>query len=153
MTNIPPLDLVTFQPCFRAWWASLQPDWRHIEGIDWPLGRETPEGETWDNIRKPGRTGFMAVILLLYWWRTAATNKVSKDEYSSALEDVCFVLECMLAEEDREGPAYAILSKLASRKRAAKGALPPSIDQANKGGSKRKMGDAGPARSMRMRIV
>ncbi|KAI0054667.1 hypothetical protein BV25DRAFT_1786157, partial [Artomyces pyxidatus] len=49
----------------RAWWISLQPDWR---GTEWPLHRATPPGETWENTMRGGANGFVITLIMMSWW-------------------------------------------------------------------------------------
>ena len=88
----PTVTIRSFAPAMRAWWCQLQPEWRKFPGLDWPLCRDTPDDETWIEVRKGGGNGIVGVIVCLYWWREAARSSMEHSEYESVLEDVAWVL-------------------------------------------------------------
>ncbi len=102
----PAVDLVAIQhadvPDFademRTWWKSLMPAWRVpvIANSDWPLTRNEPGdagvAKSWSAVRKAGVNGIFLVVLCLFWWRSAIKSATERDAYTSALEDVAWVL-------------------------------------------------------------
>ncbi|KAI0039149.1 hypothetical protein FA95DRAFT_1456158, partial [Auriscalpium vulgare] len=56
-----------FGRAWREWWTKMNPAWR-VGARDWPLGRVVVAEETWPELRKGGRNGFVLVLLTLVWW-------------------------------------------------------------------------------------
>ncbi|KAF7982531.1 hypothetical protein HWV62_28154 [Athelia sp. TMB] len=78
------------------WWRSLQPEWRRLDlscdlrghgGSDW----------NWDESRKGSQNGFSIVILSLGWWFAGLKTAKGKWGCGSAMKDVEWVLDQMLA--------------------------------------------------------
>lgn len=79
---------------------TIQPQWRVPVIEDWPLPRQIPEGESWQEARLGGSNGLFLVILCLYWWRKSAEeefDKVALAEYAAVAEDVAFVFKAILS--------------------------------------------------------
>ncbi|KAI0038272.1 hypothetical protein FA95DRAFT_1457067, partial [Auriscalpium vulgare] len=60
-----------FGRTWRQWWIKMNPAWR-VGKQDWPLCRDVVAEETWPELRKGGRNGFVIVLLTLVWWTAAA---------------------------------------------------------------------------------
>lgn len=72
------------------------PVWRKIEALgDWPLSRDVPPGEGWEELRIGGVLGMVNVLVMLIWWKESLTTKEETAEYDSILEDVHWVFECL----------------------------------------------------------
>lgn len=99
--RVPPcVDLASFPSQVRAWWSTIQPQWRVPVLDDWPLPQQIPAGESWQEARLGGSNGLMLIVLCLFWWRKSAEeefDKVALAEYTSVAEDVAFVFEAILS--------------------------------------------------------
>ena len=81
-----------FSQQWWAWWLSLQPKSR----ISGNVGDDTllPTIEMdWSHLQKPGRNGFLLMMLALVWWGKAVNRDVG---WLKAVVDVTAVLPCML---------------------------------------------------------
>lgn len=114
----PILDFDTFPDDFFDWWFNMQPSWRKLSGVRWPLPRNASPivGSEWIETRKGGLSGIITVVMALLWWKTQAKHTVHKKQYVSALEDVAWVLEQMLLAEN-----VGSISKRAKRNRTNRG--------------------------------
>jgi hypothetical protein len=83
-------DVEEFRRKWCTWWNSLQPSSRISE----------TKGETlpptvdmdWSRLQKPGKNGFLLIMLSLVWWGKAS----NRDEaWSTAIADVSTVLRCL----------------------------------------------------------
>ena len=83
-------DVEEFRRKWCTWWNSLQPSSRISE----------TKGETlpptvdmdWSRLQKPGKNGFLLIMLSLVWWGKAS----NRDEaWSAAVADVSTVLRCL----------------------------------------------------------
>ncbi|KAI0038914.1 hypothetical protein FA95DRAFT_1127559 [Auriscalpium vulgare] len=100
----PPLikDVEDFANRWRLWWIGLQPEWR---GSEWPLTRESHPSEEWTHCKIGGRNGFGLVLMTLSWWYGAAMTETEQREWESALEDVSWVAETIIAHlQGRQQP-------------------------------------------------
>lgn len=76
------------------------PPWR-ADGVPkrWPLLRNAPPNETWDEVRKGERNGVLLLLLTLSWWKAASDlGSEERDEYESALEDVAWLMPLLARE-------------------------------------------------------
>ena len=65
----PPIDDISaYAAQWWLWWKSIQPEWRTIDVASRPVHKGT---EAWDALQKPGKCGFVLVLLSLMWWRKA----------------------------------------------------------------------------------
>lgn len=75
-----------------AWWESLQPEWRLLDGV----GDETDFAQLEDGdlqaLEKPGVNGLLSVVASLFFWGTAvkAAGKKSK-RWDEAVDDLLYV--------------------------------------------------------------
>jgi hypothetical protein len=109
----PPVDKASeFGATWKAWWKTLQPEWRipDDDAHPWPLVRDLPQNERWQKLVKGGRNGFVLVLLSLTWWMMREKDESRKTvESSSAFADVHWALEQMIQvlraqhEQGREG--------------------------------------------------
>jgi hypothetical protein len=92
----PPMDKSSeFGALWKGWWTVLQPEWRVVDS--WPLAREGPVKEGWENLMKGGGNGFVLVILSLSWWMMKEKDETRAMVQSSvAFEDVEWALQHML---------------------------------------------------------
>jgi hypothetical protein len=81
------IDLQVFITAFWKWWDALNPPWRLRVDGHLKIGSAGP----WDSLYKPGQNGFLSVLQSLSWWR-GLLGVDSAEEWSSALEDVTWVL-------------------------------------------------------------
>ena len=79
-------DKVGFGQGWWNWWSSLLPDSRAVN--------DAPTVDMdWGKMNKPGRNGFLLVMLSLVWWRTASGGDGG---WWKAVTEVSTVLRCML---------------------------------------------------------
>jgi hypothetical protein len=105
----PPMDKSSeFGALWKGWWTVLQPEWRVVDS--WPLAREGPVKEGWENLMKGGGNGFVLVILSLSWWMMKEKDETRATVQSSvAFEDVEWALQHMLLilRERHEGSDHS----------------------------------------------
>ncbi|EIW81620.1 hypothetical protein CONPUDRAFT_154151 [Coniophora puteana RWD-64-598 SS2] len=89
-------DPQQFAKGWWAWWAHIQPQWRHIAApSDSVAPRLSREDGDWSAFDKPGQNGFLSVIVALKWWGSE-TSESSKDPlWEAAAEDVRWVMGCV----------------------------------------------------------
>lgn len=98
-------DPLDFGHRWRTWVTSLMPDWRKRNPKEWPLPREVPLGERWESIRKGGRDGILLLLMSLSWWKNAThEGSVARDEYESALEELAWLLQQLIAVSPSSPP-------------------------------------------------
>lgn len=74
---------------FKAWWQSLQPDWRVTD--DGALARG--EG-SWDALRRPGVNGLLSVMAALFFWAySVGEENANTAALELAIEDVSWALQ------------------------------------------------------------
>ncbi|KAI0045100.1 hypothetical protein FA95DRAFT_1450123, partial [Auriscalpium vulgare] len=67
-SKVPPTGkAATFARTWRGWWTAMQPAWRTAE-LSWPMSRAIVPGETWPELRKGGKKGFVIVLMTIVWW-------------------------------------------------------------------------------------
>lgn len=76
---------------FWKWWTSLQPDERVYNPESLTNTRPSKEMD-WEKLEKPGRNGFLLVMLQLTWWGTFSGNKAV---WLRTVKDVTAVLRCL----------------------------------------------------------
>ncbi|TDL13538.1 hypothetical protein BD410DRAFT_683500, partial [Rickenella mellea] len=69
-------DINKFASGWWSWWCALQPEWRPTSPSNRPL--MTGEG-SWEVLMKPGRNGFLSVVMGLYWWKQKLGDDNSAD--------------------------------------------------------------------------
>jgi len=79
------VDTELFGQQWWAWWLSLQPDSRKRHD-------EPTADMDWAKVQKPGKNGFLLIMLALVWWG-AASNR--EGEWLKAVADVTDVLRCI----------------------------------------------------------
>jgi len=79
-------DIAGFVQKWWDWWSSLQPDSRTAN--DMPM-----IDMDWEKLKKPGRNGFLLIILSLVWWGKASGRD---EEWQTAVAEFSKVLHCML---------------------------------------------------------
>ena len=110
-------DKEAFGQQWWAWWSSLQPDSR--------IRKDKPTTDMdWSKLQKPGKNGFLLIMLALVWWGVASNRD---GEWSRAVADVKDVLQCMreaVQESDKRGPLSGLgaanVASLVSSKRGRK---------------------------------
>lgn len=76
----------------------MQPDWRAT--TDGRLVHQ-PAGQ-WDVLHKPGKRGFVLILLALMWWRMATS--VPEPNWTAAIDDVGWILTSLLADARQSQP-------------------------------------------------
>ncbi|KAL0564633.1 SERTA domain-containing protein 3 [Marasmius crinis-equi] len=96
-----------------SWWEELQPQWRGFNDDDCPdLPKDYPEGGSWLALRVGGSNGITSVLAVLVYAAVQlehlpakANGREKRDQiearadWKAAVEDVSFVLDCMLRSE------------------------------------------------------
>ena len=83
------IDVDTFGRRWWAWWNLLQPKSR-IGDEDSP---QLPTSEMdWSGLRKPGKNGFLLIIISLVWWGKGSNQD---EQWIKAVTDVTAVLSCL----------------------------------------------------------
>lgn len=84
------IDKKTFSKQWWAWWFSLQPTSRTFDSEN--RASLPTSGMDWSQLNKPGKNGFLLIMLALVWW-----GKVSgrDGDWMKAVGDVSIVLRCM----------------------------------------------------------
>ena len=62
-TYRPSLNLSSFPSVFDAWWHSIQPKWRVLDGQEL-----TKDGVDFEPLRRPGVNGLLSVLAALFFW-------------------------------------------------------------------------------------
>ncbi|KDQ54198.1 hypothetical protein JAAARDRAFT_196935 [Jaapia argillacea MUCL 33604] len=101
----PPITSVdAYAETWRAWWCSMQPDWRG-GNVGFPMDQGVPSDETWDGIACGRKNGLYIVLMTLAWWIIAIKAdgcEPSQDvSFWSALGDVHFVLNHVILRNKR----------------------------------------------------
>ncbi|KAJ7511760.1 hypothetical protein B0H11DRAFT_2214638 [Mycena galericulata] len=82
-------DLKEFVNKWWAWWTSINPSWRRVNG------KLVQEGTgPWTELEFPGPNGFLNVVVCLKWWRGKLAE--GNEEWEKAVSDVSWVLSQML---------------------------------------------------------
>ncbi|KAL0564578.1 SERTA domain-containing protein 3 [Marasmius crinis-equi] len=96
-----------------SWWEELQPEWRGFNNDDRPdLPKDYPEGGSWLALRVGGSNGITSILAVLVYIAVQlehlpvkANGREKRDQiearadWKAAVEDVLFVLNCMLCSE------------------------------------------------------
>jgi hypothetical protein len=94
---------------FIAWWKNLQPSWRtDTSDACFRLFRDVPTGETWQELRKGGKTGIILVIMGLSWW-----VKAQHMEHDASVWSVVDDLRWVIQQMDRDLPSLLVSPKRA----------------------------------------
>jgi hypothetical protein len=91
------VDTGLFRQQWWAWWLLLHPD-------SWKPNDEPTTDMDWVKVQKPGKNGFLLIMLALVWWGAASSRD---GEWLRAVADVKGVLCCMceaLQQPARCGP-------------------------------------------------
>jgi len=92
----PPINGISaYELSFMKWWASLQPDWRLLEGGE--VDFSALEGD-WGGLRRPGLRGLLNVIVGLFYWALEVENeKKGHTRWLIAVDDCRVVCERLLS--------------------------------------------------------
>ncbi|KAL0566190.1 SERTA domain-containing protein 3 [Marasmius crinis-equi] len=104
-------DVYKFLEDWWKWWKLLQPDWRGFNDAGrLYLPEEYPEGGSWDTLRVGGSNGLTSVLAGLVYaavqlsrlsssgtGREKGEAKKARLDCAAAVEDVNYVLQCLLA--------------------------------------------------------
>jgi hypothetical protein len=103
------------------WWGSLQPEDRVCE----PHGQlQTPSiNMDWEELQKPGRDGFLLVMMTLTWWGKLSSTD---SEWMWAVRDASAVLHCLSTTTSPPSPSLSL--SLPHKCKAV--SCIPSMDQA-----------------------
>ena len=74
LRDMPVNDLPLLKTKWRAWWSKLCPE-------DAPV----PADRSWESLRKPGKNGFLLMMVCLAWWGSAAG---ADNEWKEAIGEV-----------------------------------------------------------------
>ncbi|KAJ7168774.1 hypothetical protein C8R46DRAFT_897828, partial [Mycena filopes] len=93
-------DVGDYGTRWRAWWDSLQPEWRKKDkhGAR-KVYSEYDEGMDWDTLASRGPNGTLSVVASLYFWGSAcegaavASTPEDKQLWEAAVHDVTWMLE------------------------------------------------------------
>jgi hypothetical protein len=87
-------DLDAFEAKYKAWWVSLQPDWRVVDGV---VVNTSVEGE-WGCLRLSGANGLLNVLGALFIWgfNVRAQSVRRRKVWSSAVDDCFYVISRIL---------------------------------------------------------
>ena len=80
------LDLHKFESDFLAWWASLQPKWRHGSKL-LRMG-----GNDWEPLRRTGVNGLLSVLAALFFWQYVI-GKGETGAWERSLDDMVWALQ------------------------------------------------------------
>ncbi|KIM74212.1 hypothetical protein PILCRDRAFT_14653 [Piloderma croceum F 1598] len=112
------VDTELFGRQWWAWWLSLQPDSRKRHD-------EPTADMDWAKVQKPGKNGFLLIMLALVWWG-AASNR--EGEWLKAVADITDVLRCICKVVQQptkrsplSGSGVANTARPVSSKRSRKG--------------------------------
>ena len=83
------IDLDRFGRQWWAWWHSLQPKSRICDEGDPQLPTSKMD---WSDLRKPGKNGFLLIIISLVWWGKTSGQD---EHWMKAISDVTAVLLCL----------------------------------------------------------
>jgi hypothetical protein len=112
--DVPSFKPVEYGNRFIAWWKNLQPSWRKdSSAASFRLFRDVPTGETWQELRKGGKTGILLIVMGLSWWVKAQHTEHDANVWS-VVDDLRWVIQQM----DRD---FLSLSQSVSSKRAHDG--------------------------------
>ncbi|KAI0705720.1 hypothetical protein C8Q76DRAFT_630374, partial [Earliella scabrosa] len=89
------LDEQQYADRWWGWWSSLQPTWRERGSDGRPLIGDSPGH--WESLQKPGKNGFLLVLLSLVWWKECATAR-TESSWQAAVADVAWVLGNMVMD-------------------------------------------------------
>ena len=104
------IDVEEFARRWWAWWHLLQPKSRICDEGDPQLPTSKMD---WSDLRKPGKNGFLLIIISLVWWG----KRSDQDEHwIKAISDVTAVLLCL---NSISGPADKPEVKISSAANAA----------------------------------
>ena len=69
----------------------MQPSWRNDSEV---LGRDVPQGETWQTLRKGGTAGIYVVVVAISWWIKAQCSERDVNTWT-LVDDVSWVIQQM----------------------------------------------------------
>ncbi|PPR04544.1 hypothetical protein CVT26_002511 [Gymnopilus dilepis] len=85
----PTIDIKDFECGFKAWWISLQPDWRVSRGA---IKKSQLDGD-WGALKRSGKNGLLSIVAALFFWGVnAKDNAKSRKPWLTALDDCSSVL-------------------------------------------------------------
>ncbi|KAJ7432594.1 hypothetical protein B0H11DRAFT_1659551, partial [Mycena galericulata] len=81
-------DLKAFVEEWWAWWTSINPSWRRVNG------KLVQDGAgPWTELEFPGANGLLNVVVCLKWWRAKLGE--GNEEWEKAVGDVTWVVSQM----------------------------------------------------------
>ncbi len=85
-------DLEEFGSHWRTWYRGFQPTCR-LGRQNWPLLKKAPTDPfEWESLRKGSKRGLILILVSLLWWDEQAVTKRERAAFSSAFNDVVFVM-------------------------------------------------------------
>ncbi|KDQ53073.1 hypothetical protein JAAARDRAFT_137834, partial [Jaapia argillacea MUCL 33604] len=103
LTKMPAINnLEEYAGGWWSWWLNIQPSW-HSRDEDGQL-RCSGAGGLWASAQKPGKNGFLLVLLSLSWWREAVAGQGGEAvgtqlaRWTDAVGEVEWVLSVMGCE-------------------------------------------------------
>jgi hypothetical protein len=103
--DMPVADVSEFRAKWVQWWSCLQPS-SQLAGVNW------------EPLRKPGKNGFLLVMMSLVWWGKATH---ADEEWKKSVADVTRVLRCMRLAEESEPSGTKASGKSRKRKSSSVG--------------------------------
>ncbi|PPR03500.1 hypothetical protein CVT24_012667 [Panaeolus cyanescens] len=77
-------NVAEYESTYTRWWASMQPEWRIVNG---KVDPKLVEGD-WSSLHLPGQNGLVSVIVALFYWGLAAQDqKVRKNAWLRAVRN------------------------------------------------------------------
>jgi hypothetical protein len=80
---------------FMEWWKTMLPSWQSTNSqVSLLLSHDVPSSETWQVLKKGGRSGFNVVVMGLSWW-VIAQHGEGEGKVWSIVNDLMWVLQEM----------------------------------------------------------
>ena len=91
-TSVPSIKPGRYGKQFVGWWKALQPTWR-IKA-NGSFGRDIPESEDWQSLKKGGSAGMYTLVMSLSWWIKSVADHEAADAWL-IVDDLSWVLRQM----------------------------------------------------------
>ena len=91
-----------FEAKWVEWWTAGQPQWRDIQ--NWPFAKRDATRNDWGHLLEGGKDGMFLVVVSLAWW-VCAQDSPEKSKLDEAIEDVTWVLDCLITRLSADATA------------------------------------------------
>lgn len=81
-----------------TWWSALNPEWRERDVYTGRIIARGDDGD-WDDFHRPGQCGMLTVLYCLFWWSGKILSEGQQALWTTALEDVSWVLTQLLKDK------------------------------------------------------